>query len=131
MLPDEATSPEQYEIFRRMTPAERWQVAHNLYWSMRRYKTAFLESQHPDCVMNSMPGRFAVFGVFLFKSFPLPLLRRSMSSCANSNISVKEVRKNLCAISARCWPSQAICWIGRRLINGFDNWALKLNGGVW
>lgn len=48
MLPDEATSPEQYEIFRRMTPEQRWQVARNLYWSMRRYKSAFLQSEHPD-----------------------------------------------------------------------------------
>jgi hypothetical protein len=48
MLADEATSPEQIEIFRRMTPEQRWQAAHRLYWTMRRHKTAFLRSQHPD-----------------------------------------------------------------------------------
>jgi len=48
MLPDEATSPEQYEIFRRMTPEQRWQAAHRLYWSIRRHKTAFIQSLHPD-----------------------------------------------------------------------------------
>jgi hypothetical protein len=48
MLPDEATSPEQIEVFRRMTPEQRWQAAHRLYWTMRRHKTAFLQSQHPD-----------------------------------------------------------------------------------
>ena len=48
MLPDEQASPEQIEIYRRMTPGERWKVAHRLYWTMRRHKTAFLQSQHPD-----------------------------------------------------------------------------------
>ena len=48
MLPDEATSPEQIEVFRRMTPEQRWLAAHRLYWTMRRHKAAFLQSQHPD-----------------------------------------------------------------------------------
>jgi len=47
MLPDEQASPEQIEIFRRMTPEQRWQAAHRLYWTMRRHKAAFVHSQHP------------------------------------------------------------------------------------
>ena len=48
MLPDEQTSPEQFTIFRRMTVAQRWQVAYRLYWTVRRHKAAFLRSLHPD-----------------------------------------------------------------------------------
>ncbi len=48
MLPHEQPSPEQIEIFRRMTPEQRWHAAHRLYWTMRRHKAAFLHSQHPD-----------------------------------------------------------------------------------
>jgi hypothetical protein len=48
MLPDEQPSPEQIEVLRRMTPEERWRAANRLYWTMRRHKTAFLRSQHPD-----------------------------------------------------------------------------------
>jgi hypothetical protein len=47
MLPDEQTSPEQFAVFRRMTPEQRWRAAQRLYWTMRRHKTAFLRSQHP------------------------------------------------------------------------------------
>lgn len=38
----------QRERFRAMTPAERWQAAHALYWSARRLKAAFIRQQHPD-----------------------------------------------------------------------------------
>jgi hypothetical protein len=48
MLPDEGPSAEQIEIFRRMTPERRWQVARQLYWSVRRHKEAFLRQQHPE-----------------------------------------------------------------------------------
>jgi hypothetical protein len=48
MLPDEQASPEQIAILRRMSPEQRWQAAHRLYWTMRRHKTAFLRSLHPD-----------------------------------------------------------------------------------
>ena len=48
MLPDEQTSPEQIAVFRRMTPVQSWRAAHRLYWTMRRHKTAFIRSQHPD-----------------------------------------------------------------------------------
>ncbi len=43
MRPD----PMQVEIFRRMTPGERWQVAERLYWSARNLKAAHLRSLHP------------------------------------------------------------------------------------
>ena len=48
MLPDEQPSREQIEIFRRMTPEQRWRAAYRLYWTMRRHKAAFLRSRHPD-----------------------------------------------------------------------------------
>ena len=48
MLPDEQPSPEQIEVFRKMAPAQRWRVAYQLYWTMRRHKAAFLHSQHPE-----------------------------------------------------------------------------------
>ena len=48
MLSDEQASPEQIEMLRRMTPAQRWQAAHRLYWTMRRHKAAFLSAQHPN-----------------------------------------------------------------------------------
>ena len=48
MLADEQTSPEQFAIFRRMTPEQRWRAARALYWTCRRHKAAFLRSEHPD-----------------------------------------------------------------------------------
>ena len=48
MLPDEQPSPEQIEIYRRMTPEQRWRAASRLYWTVRRHKSAFLHSQHPE-----------------------------------------------------------------------------------
>ena len=48
MLPDEQTSPEQFAIYRRMTPEQRWREANRLYWSARKMKAAFIRSQHPD-----------------------------------------------------------------------------------
>jgi len=48
MLPDEQASPEQIAIFKAMTPEQRWQAAHDFYWTIRRHKAAFLRSQHPD-----------------------------------------------------------------------------------
>jgi len=38
----------QLEIFRSMSPSERWQAARSLYWSARRLKAAYLRKQHPD-----------------------------------------------------------------------------------
>ena len=48
VLSDEQLSLEQAQALRRMSPAERWRVAHRLYWTMRRHKAAFLRAQHPD-----------------------------------------------------------------------------------
>ena len=48
MLPDEQPSPKQIEILRQMTPEQRWRAAYRLYWTVRRHKSAFLRSQHPD-----------------------------------------------------------------------------------
>jgi hypothetical protein len=48
MLPDEQPSPEQIEIFKRMTPEQRLQQAEQLYWSARRRKATGLRAQHPD-----------------------------------------------------------------------------------
>lgn len=48
MLPDEQTSPEQFEALRRMTPERRLALAERLYWSARELKTAWLRAQHQD-----------------------------------------------------------------------------------
>jgi hypothetical protein len=47
-LAQEESSLEQIVMLRRMTPGQRWDAAHRLYWTMRRHKAAFLQSQHPD-----------------------------------------------------------------------------------
>jgi hypothetical protein len=47
-LAQEESSPEQIAMLRRLTPGQRWEAAHRLYWTMRRHKAAFLQSQHPD-----------------------------------------------------------------------------------
>jgi hypothetical protein len=48
VLADEQATPEQIAVLKRMTPAQRWQAARRLYWTMRKHKTAFVQSQHPD-----------------------------------------------------------------------------------
>ena len=48
MLPDEQTSPEQFEAFRRMPPERRLALAEQLYWSAREMKAAWLRAQHAD-----------------------------------------------------------------------------------
>jgi hypothetical protein len=48
MLPDEQTSPEQIEAFRRMPPERRLALAEQLYWSARELKAAWLRAQHPE-----------------------------------------------------------------------------------
>ena len=48
MLPDEQLSPEQIAIYRRMTPQRRLELGEQLYWSARRWKAAWLRSQHPE-----------------------------------------------------------------------------------
>jgi Rv0078B-related antitoxin len=46
--PDDDPSPEQIEIYRRMTPGRRLEIAEQMYWSARRMKAAWLRTQHPD-----------------------------------------------------------------------------------
>jgi hypothetical protein len=48
VLADEQTSPEQFAIYRRMTPERRLAVAEGLYWTARHLKEAWLHAQHPD-----------------------------------------------------------------------------------
>lgn len=48
MLADEQASSEQIEIYRRMTPGRRLEVAEQLYWSARQMKAAWLRSLHAD-----------------------------------------------------------------------------------
>ena len=40
--------PVQREIYRKMSPARKLEVAQQLYWSARNMKAAYLRSQHPD-----------------------------------------------------------------------------------
>jgi hypothetical protein len=46
--PDVDPSPEQIEIYRRMTPGRRLEIAEQLYWSARRMKWAWLRAHHPS-----------------------------------------------------------------------------------
>jgi phage gpG-like protein len=48
MLVDEQTCPQQIDALRRMTTQQRWDAARQLYWTMRRHKAAFMQSQHPE-----------------------------------------------------------------------------------
>lgn len=48
VLPDERTTPEQFEAFRRMTPEKRLALGESLYWSAREWKATWLRVQHPD-----------------------------------------------------------------------------------
>ena len=48
MLADEQTSPEQFAIYRRMTPGRRLEVAEEMFWAARRLKAAGVRYQHPD-----------------------------------------------------------------------------------
>jgi hypothetical protein len=48
MLTDEQTSPEQFAIYRRMTPERRLALAEQLCWTALEMKMAWLRSQHAD-----------------------------------------------------------------------------------
>ena len=48
MTQPEVAPPEQIEILRRMSPAERYRASRELYWTLRKHKKAFLRSLHPD-----------------------------------------------------------------------------------
>ena len=38
----------QLEIFKKMSPAKKWQLTMDLYYSMRALKKAGIKHQHPD-----------------------------------------------------------------------------------
>ena len=40
--------PAQIAAYRRMTPAQKLEQFHNLYWMARRLKACGIRSQHPD-----------------------------------------------------------------------------------
>ena len=48
MLSDEQATPDQLHALRALTPEQRWQVSQRLYWSVRRLKSAYLSSLHPE-----------------------------------------------------------------------------------
>jgi hypothetical protein len=57
VLPDEQMGPEQIAVLRRMTPEQRWRAARQLYWTMRRHKAAFIQSQHPEWLAPRVEAR--------------------------------------------------------------------------
>jgi len=44
----DAPSREQLQIFRRLTPEARYRSSREMYWTLRRHKSAFLRSIHPE-----------------------------------------------------------------------------------
>lgn len=48
MRPDEKPDPRQIEIYRRMPPEKRWELAAQLYWTARELKASALRAEHPD-----------------------------------------------------------------------------------
>jgi hypothetical protein len=48
VAPVDRPSPEQLEIYRAMSPAERLQQSTRLYWSARRLREAYERMLHPD-----------------------------------------------------------------------------------
>lgn len=47
-LPEENPTPEQIEIYRKMSPGRRLEIAEQMYWNARRLKSAWLKSLHPE-----------------------------------------------------------------------------------
>ena len=45
---EDLPSPEQVEIYRRMTPGRRLGLAEHLYWTGREMKATWLRSIHPE-----------------------------------------------------------------------------------
>jgi hypothetical protein len=48
MLLDEQPDPKQIEIYRNMTPQQRFDISEKLYWSAREWKASALRAQHRD-----------------------------------------------------------------------------------
>lgn len=46
--PDDDPSPEQIEIYRRMSGARRLKLAEQMFWFARNLKVAGVRHQHPD-----------------------------------------------------------------------------------
>ena len=46
----------QIEIYRRMTPGRRLELAEEMYWSARRMKWAWIRSQHSDWTDAQVEG---------------------------------------------------------------------------
>ena len=38
----------QVEVFRRMTPSQRFNAANDLYWTARELKAAWFRREHPE-----------------------------------------------------------------------------------
>ena len=60
VLPDEQAMPEQIAIFKHMTPAQRWQAARSLYWTMRRHKAAFVQYQIDHSALRDWINRLGL-----------------------------------------------------------------------
>lgn len=54
----------QIEIYKKMTPAQKWQVARDLYWSARRLKAAWLRQIHPEWTEEQVQNK--VREIFLY-----------------------------------------------------------------
>jgi hypothetical protein len=65
VLPDQQTSPEQFAIFRRMSPQRRLAMAEQLYWSARSLKEAAVRNQSPEWLAAQV--RAEVTRIFLRK----------------------------------------------------------------
>jgi len=44
----DVADPEQLDVLRRLSPAQRYQVSRDLYWTLRKHKRHFLAELHPE-----------------------------------------------------------------------------------
>jgi hypothetical protein len=47
-MENDRPSPDQLEALRRLSPEERYRASRDLYWALRRHKSAFLQSLRSD-----------------------------------------------------------------------------------
>lgn len=59
-------TPEQVEIYRKMTPGRKLEIAAQMHYAARELKTAWLRSQHPDWTAEQI--RKEVRRIFLYAS---------------------------------------------------------------
>ncbi len=45
---DEGMHPVQKEIYRSMTPEQKYKIGMSIYWTVRKWKAAGIRMQHPD-----------------------------------------------------------------------------------